>query len=281
MTTIVQSFKAARREAARTPHVVDTKPRAASFAFKGANKEVRGAALEGMASCAYSEGKARGEMIAQARLALGKYPAQVILAGATAKSWPVAFESAISAVRHEYLVGRIAQRLAPSDLPKVGQDTVAMRISHARALLDNYAMPVKDGVKSRPLRKGMIGYRTISQQTVIRTAEGAWSLVKAELGLSDAQTQQAKNAKQPRGAKTPGSGTTSAAGTGITHSQLVAKDGGPIGAKEAVAYIDAMARTLEAFCKKHAAVVPSNYGQSVTRFAGAIIQAAKDVKLAK
>jgi len=140
-------------------------------------------------------------------------------------------------------------------------------------------MPVKDGVKARPLRKGQLGRRTISQQTVIRNAEAAWSLVKAELGHGAAQTQATKNAKQTRKARTPSSGTsTSKAGQGITHSELVSKDGGPVTAADAISYINSMAATLLAFSNKHAAVIPTNYGQSIIRFHGAIAQCAKDVK---
>lgn len=234
------------------------------YAFKGANKLVRGTALAGVASCAYAEGMSRAELIAQLALALGKKPSV----------------DDVAAARCEYIVGRTAQRLAASDLPKATM-TVAERIDYARRLIVRHASPAQDGVSSRPLRRGQEGRRTVSQHKVIRAAEESWSHIKAEIGIGAAQTQGAKNAKQTRKARTPSSGTVSTAGQGITHSELVAKDGGPIGAAEAVAYIDQMARTLEQFCKKHAAVVPSNYGQSVTRFCGAIIQAAKDVKLAK
>jgi hypothetical protein len=233
----------------------------ATYAFKGANKEVRGAALAGVASCAFLEGKARADMIGQLRVALGKKPS----------------DADLMAVRAEYIIGRTAQRLATSDLLP-GKESVADRITHARALLNSYAMPVKDGIKARPLRKGQLGRRTAAQQTVIRNAEAAWSLVKAELGYGAAQTQAAKNGKQTRKARTPSSGTTSTVGTGITHSQLV-KDDGPMTAKAACGYLDSMAATMLAFCNKHAGVVPTAYGQSVTRFHGAIVEAAKLVKL--
>jgi hypothetical protein len=231
------------------------------YSFKGANKAVRDAALAGIASCAYVEGRARADMIEQLRLALGKKPT----------------DADINAIRTEYIVGRTAQRLTPSDLPKVDA-TIADRITFARALLNSYAMPVKDGVKARPLRKGQLGRRTVAQQTVIRNAEAAWSLVKAELGFGAAQTQATKNAKQTRKPRMAGA---SSAGTGITHSQLVrSTDGGPITAKDACGYIDSMAATMLAFSNKHAAVLPTLYGLSVKRFHAAIADAAKQVKLA-
>lgn len=234
------------------------------YTFKGANKLVRDTALAGVASCAFVEGKARGELIDQLRIALGKKPS----------------DADLIAVRSEYIVGRTAQRLADSDIP--GDKSVAGRIAFARALLHRYAMPAKDGIKARPLRKGQEGRRTVAQQTVIRNAEAAWSLVKAELGHGTAQTQADKNAKQTRKPRMAGTtSTASSAGTGITHSELVAsKDGGPLTAKDACNYIDSMAATMLAFCNKHAAIVPTNYGMSVKRFHGAIVAAAKEVKAA-
>ncbi len=251
----------ARKGAPKSEPVAAIKP----YEFKGANKVIRGAALAGVASCAFVEGKARADMITQLRIALGTKPS----------------DADLLAVRAEYIIGRTAQRLSSADLPKP-DSTVAERISHARALLNVYAMPVKDGVKARPLRKGQMGRRTISQQTVIRNAEAAWSLVKAELGHGAAQTQATKNAKQTRKPRMAGTTNTGdKAGTGITHSELVAsKDGGPLTAKDACNYIDSMAATMLAFCNKHAGIVPTNYGLSVKRFHGAIVAAAKEVKAA-
>jgi hypothetical protein len=222
-----------------------------AYTFKGANKSVRDAALAGVASLAYSEGKSRADTIAQLRLALGNRPS----------------DADVAATRSEYIVGRTAQRLAAPDLPKADM-TVPDRITFARMLVLQYAAPSKDGVATRKLRKGQAGRRTISQHKVIRAAEEAWSLVKSELGIGQARTQAEKNAK----ARKPRMAGSSAA---PSHSVLVSASDKVQTAESATLYISDMARTLLQFCNKHAKVVPTPYGQSVQRFAMAIAELSK------
>jgi len=222
-------------------------------AIKGRNATVRNAALAGVASCAYAESKARAELIAQLKATLGNKPSA----------------DEMTLAQREYVIGRTAQRLTDSDGVK-GMD-VAARIAFARKLVLSYAAPVKDGVKARPLRKGQEGRRTVAQDTVMRNAEKAWSLIKAEVlpTMSSAQTQKAKNAKQQRSPAMAGSTARGGkAETGITHSELV-KPSGKMTRDDAVAYLNGMAATMLAFCNKHAGVVPTDYGTAVNAFKSA------------
>lgn len=223
---------------------------AKAFAFKGKGAPLRTTALAGVASLAYAEGKSRADTIAQLRIVLGKSPT----------------DTEMAATRAEYIIGRTAQRLAAPDMPKADM-SVADRIAFARSLVTEYAYPAKDGTTPAKVKASQKGRRTVAQHKVIRAAEEAWSLVKSEMGFGAARTQAEKNAKQTRKPRTPASGT-------LTHSELI-KPTGPMDAAAATAYIEGMALTMLQFCKKHAGVVPTAYGQSVTRFHGAIAELAK------
>ncbi len=230
-------------------------------AFKGRNSAVRNTALAGVASCAYAEGVARAALLDQLRITLGKTPS----------------EADLKAAQLEYVVGRTAQRLAPADMPK-GVESVAQRIAFARALLD-YAAPVKDGTTARKLKRGQ-GRRSVSQHKAIRASESAWSLVKAELGYSNALTSKEKGAKArnkpaPQMAGSTDKGAKGKGATPPTHAQLVTP-AKPADAAAAMQHIMTQAAALLAYCNKHAAIVPTAFGQSVTRFHGAIAQAMKE-----
>lgn len=222
--------------------------------FKGANKLVRTTALQGVASLSYAEAQSRGDIIAQLRLVAGKSPT----------------DADIATMRAEYIIGRVAQRFADADLPKAGL-SVADRIAHARNVVTSYAAPAKDGVKANKLRAGQTGRRTVAQHKVIRAAEEAWSGVKAELGFGAAQTQAERNkAKAKRAPQMSKEGAkASTVGTGITHTELVKSDG-PMDKATACQYLESMAATMLAFCNKHAAVLPTDYGMSVKRFNGSM-----------
>lgn len=231
-----------------------------SHSFKGANKSVRDTALAGVASCAYAEGSSRAATIAQLKLALGKVPAPTIVKGATV--WPATFAKDIEAARVEYLTGRVAQRI--TDFPKADM-SVADRISFARLVVTGYAAPAKDGVKSKGLRKGQTGRRSIDQHKAVRAADEAWSQLKAEIGIGNAKPQDEKN-KAKRKPRTPSSG--------ITHSELV-KGGEADKAHDvdsATAYITGMASTLLMFANKHAKVLPAGYGTAVNAFRNTILE---------
>lgn len=223
------------------------------FAFKGKGAMLRTTALQGIASLAYIEGKSRADTIAQLRIVLGKSPT----------------DAELGAAQLEYMVGRVAQRL-----PVANGATVADSMTLARQLITQYAAPVKDGVKANKLRKGQLGRRTPEQHKMIRAAETAWSLVKAEMGYSTATTQAEKNKRQ---AAAPGSTARGKKSPAITHSELVKPDG-PMTAKAAASYLDSMAATMLAFCNKHAGVIDAPRAMSVKRFHAAMMQIAKDAK---
>lgn len=221
---------------------------AAPYAFKGRNAALRGTALAGVASLAYTEGKSRGETITQLRLAL------------TAKPTP----SDIEAAKVEYMAGRVAQRL--NDTGK----SIAEQLTRARSLITQHAAPAKDGAKKNALRKGQIGRRNPAEQAAVRAAESAWSLLKADIGLSDAKGMAAKKrapsmAGSGKGSKTP------------THGELVKSTATPPkGTAEACAMVMQLAASLLAYANKHAKVVPTAYGQSILRFHGAIAELEKE-----
>jgi hypothetical protein len=226
-------------------------------AFTGKLKVVRQAAFAGVASLAYAEGKSRADTITQLRLTLGAKPT----------------ENDVAACRIEYIVGRVAQRFADVDLPSPTLD-VAGRIAHARNVVTLYAAPVADGVKANKLRAGQLGRRTVSQHKIIRAAEEAWSQVKAELGIGAAKTQAVKNKAKRAPQMSKEGAKASTVGTGITHTELVKADG-PMDKATACQYLESMAATMLAFCNKHAAVLPTDYGMSVKRFNGSMSTLAK------
>lgn len=232
-------------------------PAPKAYAFKGKGKDIRTTALAGVASLAYAEGSSRAETITRLCMVLGKTPS----------------DADVTATRAEYITGRVAQKLGAADLPSPDMDVPA-RIVFARSIVLQYAAPLKDGVKASKLKRCYAGRRTISQHKAVRAAEEAWSQLKADIGLGAAQTQTERNAKKraPRMA-----GASKGA---PSHSELVAGDG-PMTADKARKYVDDMARTLDQFCKKHAALIDTARAQATTRYAGAMIQIAKDAKATK
>lgn len=240
--------------AIRTPSLVAANKAqpAKAFTFKGKNAIVRNAALAGVATLAYVEGKSRAETIAQLRLALGAKPS----------------DAETDAAKLEYVVGRVAFRLADSKLSVVEQ------LAKAREIVTQYAAPVKDGVKARKLRAGQTGRRTPDQHKIVRAAEEAWSQVKAELGLGAAQTQAERN-KAKRAPAMKGATARGAAGKGISHAEAAAVKGPAKSEAEACDMIATLTASLLAYANKNAKHVPTAYGQSIRRFHGAIMELAK------
>lgn len=232
------------------------------FAFKGRNAAIRNTALAGIASLAYVEGKSRADTIAQLRLTLGSKPTV----------------DEVNAAKVEYIVGRTAQRLATPDVPRADM-SVADRIAFARDLVTLYAAPAQDGVASRKLRKGQKGRRTVAQHKVVRASEEAWSQLKAELGIGAAQTQGERNAKK-RAPAMKGSTKRGKGGAVPTHGELV-KAPAPLSAGDACQHIVSQAAMLLAFCNKYAKLMPAEYGASVKRFHGAIMQIDTDRRAAE
>ena len=261
--TVITSIK-------RAPVIADKKAAltapAKPFAFKGRNAVVRTAALQGIASLAYVEGKSRADVIAQLRIALGNKPT----------------EPELNAAKLEYIVGRAAQRLATPDLPTPDM-TIADRIDFARKLATQYAYPVKDGVKARPLRKGQLGRRTISQHKVMRAAEEAWSLIKADCGLGEAQGMAAKKAKEAAKRSPAMAGTTArgkVAPAGLSTLAQLATPLKALSKADAINHVTTQAASLLAFANKNAALLPTAFGLSIKRFKAAIDQIANEDKLA-
>lgn len=242
--------------------VVATAPKANKapkpFAFKGRNAVIRTTALEGVATCAYVEGKSRADTISVLRIALGNKPSA----------------DEVAAVARQYVIGRTAQKLS-ADASMDGK-TVADIIAHAARLVTSYAAPLKDGVKAKKLRAGQLGRRTVAEHKAIRASEEAWSQLKAEVlpALSTAQTQSERNAKKRSTNSNPVRGAGKA-GTSLTHSELVKPDGKPHDRKSATEYVGSMAATLLAFSNKHAKVMPTSYGTAIVAFKKAIELAAK------
>lgn len=227
---------------------------AAPFAFKGRNALVRNAALAGIASLAYVEGKSRADVITQLRITLGKSPTPAELA----------------ATALEYVVGRVAQKLGDNSKPIVEQ------LAFARQLVTQYAAPVKDGVRAKALRKGQLGRRTPEQHKAIRAAEGVWYLIAGELGFGASQTQAEKNKRQAAMKGSTARGKASTVPT-PTHGELVKSTATPPNnADEACKMVMQLASSLLAYANKNAAVLPAAYGQSIKRFHGAIAQLEKD-----
>lgn len=214
------------------------------YQFKGKNATLRNTALAGLASLAYVEGKSRADVIAQLRIALGKSPTPADISGAAL----------------EYVVGRVALKLADSKLSIVDQ------IAFARQIVTQYAAPAKDGVKAKALRKGQLGRRTPEQHKAVRAAEGVWYLVNAELGYGASQTQADKNKRQAAQAGTTKRGKAAAP----THSELVAGPKLAANADESAAMVMQLASSLLAYANKNAATLPTEYGMSIKRFHGAI-----------
>jgi len=249
--------------AARKPVIADAVAKAiaptAPYVIKGRNALVRNTALAGVASLAYAESLSRAALVSQLKLALGKTPTAPELAGAM----------------NEYVVGRVAHRLADGDCPKAGM-SVADRIAFARVVVTQYAGPAKDGVKAKGLRKGQTGRRSIAQHKAVRAAESAWSLIKAE--LVEGSTTQTLAQKNKRAAAMKGTTARGAKAATPTHSELVkgTSADAPKSAADACERVATMTATLLAFTNKHAALLPAAYGQSIKRFHGAMMELEKE-----
>jgi hypothetical protein len=220
-----------------------------AFAFKGKGKELRSAALAGVASLAYNEGASRAETITQLRLALGNKP--------TADE--------VDACKLQYVVGRVAHRIG-SD-PQCKGKTVAELLAFALQLVTQYAAPEKDGVAARKLRKGQIGRRTVAQHRAIRASEEAWSQVKAEAvpAVSTAKTQAQRNADKRKPAPQMAGSRKGKADATPTHSALTAATTAPKSQADAVEHVGNMLASLLAYCNKNAGKVPTNVGSFVKR----------------
>lgn len=242
------------------------------IALKGAGKAKREAAYISIAPLAMVDTMGRTALISALRDALGNKPT----------------EAETKAAQQEVTIGRVAARLPASEFPKGCTDN-ASKLEHVRLLVCNYAAPVQDGKKPRALRAGQLGRRSILQHKAIRAADEAWSQIKAELGLSAAQTQKERDAlkktRAPHGKVSQvAASTVSQSGkkgsAKPTHSELV-QPAKPMTADDATNHVSTQAALLASYANKYAKVLPADFGTAVLAFKGAINKAMNDYALAK
>lgn len=253
-TTTARTSTSTARASTSTARKSDIVTDKAGFAsFTGRDKAARTDALLSIAPLAYAENVSRAACIDGLRKALGKAPT----------------DAALSAAQTEYVIGRVAARFPADAFPKSGM-TPEQKLAHARDVVLFYAMPLKDGVKARALTKAHKGRRTPAQHKVIRAAAEAWSQIKAELGLSAAQTQAQRNASKARGAHPAGS--TGAAGKSapkLTPAAELIPTPANLTPADAVNHIVTQAAALLAYANKHAKLLPSDFGSAVRAFKSA------------
>lgn len=240
------------------------------IALKGAGKAKREAAYQQIASLAYVEQLSRADTIEAIRAALGKAPT----------------EAELKAAQQEYTIGRVAARLPANEMPgKLNARNDADRLEAARLLVTSYAAPPVEGKKSRPLRKGQLGRRSTVQHKVIRAADEAWSLVKAELGIGQARTQAEKNkrARSTKANPVRGNATVMPRGELVapavpTHSELAAP-AKPETAADVLNHVMTQGASLLQYVNKHAGVTDTRLATLVGRFQKDLIALARDLKL--
>lgn len=232
--------------------------------LKGRNKAKREMAYMQIAPLAMIETMSRADMIANLREALGPNPS----------------EAEVKTAQIETTIGRVAARLPAGQFPK-GCASDDDKLQFARDLVTRYAAPPKEGAKPRALRAGQIGRRTPKQHKVVRAAEEAWSQVKAELGLGQAQTQKERNAKKATRStnanpvRGDGKGDKAKAQHMPTLSETLPNGGKMNDAASAHRVIDTAAATLLSFANKNAALLDTTYGTLVRKFKADIDAAAK------
>ena len=229
---------------------------------KAKNFASRDTAFRDIQVHAYSESVSRACLIDTIRAALGKTPTT----------------QALEIVQREFVIGRVAARLAPGDFPKRDMSTTD-KLDHVRELVMHYAMPPKDGTKGQ--LRGKKGYRTVSQHKAIRAAAEAWSQLKAEIApeQSNAKTQAQKNAAKKNGAA-PASGrgkkgNAAPAATpaiALSHPELV-KAPSEMTRAEACAHVSTQAASLLSFGNKYAGQLPSDFGAAIRAFKKAVDKA--------
>ena len=230
---------------------------------------VRIDAAASIAPRAYSESIARNALVASLEITLGKTPHDDLLA------W----------VKRELIVGRVAARVAPSEFP-VSCTAIGDRLDHVRLQIVHYMAPPTDGKAAGKLQKGMLGRRSPIMHKAIRAGEQWASQLLAELSLSNAQTQKAKNEKQAEKAKgnntdKPG-GATNQDGKAKpgTHSE-VAKAIAPKDVGEFLERLGQMHASMLAFCNKYAGLAPASVAALVATQKSEMDVAIGSAKLAR
>ncbi len=224
--------------------------------LKGRGKAQREVAYMQIAPLSFIENISRVESIANLAIAIGKSPT----------------EAELKAAQSEWVIGRVASRLPAGEFTKGCEDDNA-KLEFARKIVLNYAAPPAEGKQARKLRVGQLGRRTPMQHRVVRAAEEAWSLVKAELGLGKAQTLKERNASKAKRSTNAnpkrGDGKGAKADKG-TLLQL-ATPAAPVTPADYVQHMQTQVAALIAFDKKHAAKRPTTHSE----FAEALIALGK------
>lgn len=238
------------------------------ISLKGRGKAKRELAYIQIAPLSFVENISRVESIANLRVALGASPT----------------EAETKTAQVEWVIGRVASRLPASEFPK-GCTSDDDRLEFARNLVLRYAAPAKRNANGKvpSLRAGKVGWRNESQHRVVRAAEEAWSQVKAELGLGNAQTQSQRNAakaakRSTNGNPVRGEGKGKATGNADAPTLSNRKASGKA---EAHRVIETAAATLLAFVNKNAGIVGGAYGEAVHTFSSAIMIAKRDTERAE
>lgn len=251
----VISLKAATRAStAETPIV----------SLKGRGKAERTLAYTRIAPLAFVESMSRAESLANLQVALGL----------NRKDYKPS-EVEIVAAQNEWMIGRVADRLAKAEFPSDCTES-ADRLEHARVIVLSLGQPIEDGKAPRKLAPGKTGRRTVAQHKAVRAAESAWSLVKADLGLSEAKglTPKAKGGKRkPRVAGESGSAPTPPTGGDLVKPPV------PLTCAEAHNHLITQMAALLAYCNKHAKIIETGFSVPIIACKKALNVAANDYAL--
>lgn len=233
--------------------------------LKGRGKAQREMAFCSIAPLSFIENISRVESIANLRIALGASPS----------------ETELDTAKLQWIIGRVASRLPAAELNgTAGDETGTKQCEYVSDVVLHYAAPAKEGAKARKLRAGQKGRRTAVQHKAIRAAEEAWSLVKAELGLGNAQTLKERNAKKATRStnanpvRGDGKGDKPAPTPTPTLSDTLPNGGKMATARDVCRVVETAAATLLALANKNAKLLPTDYGQAVMAFKTAINAAA-------
>jgi len=208
--------------------------------LKGRGKAQRELAYMQIAPLSFVENISRVESIANLRAALGASPS----------------EAEVKTAQTEWSIGRVASRLPAGEFPKGCTDDMA-KLDFARDLVLHYAAPAQEGKQARKLRAGQKGRRNVVQHKVCRAADEAWSQVKAELGIGQAQTQAERNKAKRSTNNNPKRGDGK--GKAPSHAELV-QPAAPVTSDDYVQFMQTQLSTLCAYDAKHAKKRPTTHG---------------------
>lgn len=231
--------------------------------FTGRGMAARGQALLETATLAFATETSRAALVANVGKVLGEKPS----------------DAQVKAAKVELVIGWVACRLPVNELPK-GKTSPADRLTFARDVVTRMARAPQDGVASPALRKGQIARRSTVQERITRNAEKNASVFMAELNLSNAQTQKAKNTKQA--AKTTRAPAMAGSdGRAKTDGQQAAnwdalpgKPAKALTSDDVVAYLAMQSSMLQDYANKNAKVTPTDIGMAISAFRKAVLAAA-------